>query len=207
MNVVYGCCVGSWDRFQRYVWPHVEGRHVVATSGHGSIAVAYNAILNAVARWEDLDALILLHDDLELIDPDAEDKFITALAETDVELVGVAGARDVKSLAWWEGDPIGHQTIENQVIDFGQRTGDVNALEGSVIALSSWAVTYLRFDERYPGFHGYDCDIAMTAQRLSARAVVADIDTYHHTHIGFKTDTSARDWGRANDLFRQKWHL
>jgi hypothetical protein len=205
-EVAYGCCVGSWERFQRNVAPRTDGRSVVATSGHSGIAVAYNTILTAVKHWP-LDALILIHDDLELIDPDTEEKFLAALAEPNVALVGVAGARNVKSLAWWDGDAVGHQAIDGQVIDFGTRTGDVAALEGSVLVLSPWAVRQLWFDEKYTGFHGYDCDIAAIARWRGKRVVVADVDTHHHTQLGFKTPESETRWQEANKRFREKWSL
>jgi hypothetical protein len=202
--IAYGCCVGSWDRFQRYVVPHVRGR-LIATSGHEHIAVAYNTILDAFDGRTLPDALVLLHDDLELIDPDAEMKFVSALSDADVALVGVAGTRTCTSLAWWDRDTIGHQHIDSQLLDFGARTGDVTALEGSIIVLSPWAIQHLRFDETYLGFHGYDCDIAMQARRAGRRVVVADVDTHHHVQLGFKTPESAAGWCRADQLFREKW--
>ena len=203
MVVAYGVCVGSWDRFNRYVLPHVTSSGVFALSGYNSIAAAYNTMLSACLS-KDLDALVLLHDDLEIIDPDAEAKFLAALAEPDVALVGIAGARGVSSLAWWNGQTVGHQQIETQMINFNERAGDVDALEGSILVFSPWAIRYLRFDP-IPGFHGYDVDICRKAQRFGKRVVVADVDTFHHTVLGFKSKDSETDWLNADAYFRAKW--
>src|SRR5688572_28491408 len=154
VDVMYGVCTNSWERVQRYVTPRIEDRPLVALWNQISIAEAYNQIL-AVARDRQPDMLVLLHDDLELTDPDAETKLWMATREPDVALVGVAGGRDVRSLAWWNHETVGHQRIETQLLDFGTRTGDVDLLEGSLLAFAPWAYHNLRFDEFLAGFHGY----------------------------------------------------
>lgn len=205
-KVVYGCCVGSWEKAREYVWPRVQGRQFVAVFGYTSIAAAYNSIFDAYAPRE-FDALIIVHDDLEMIDPDTEKKVLAALTEPDVAVVGVAGSRTARSLAWWERDTLGHQRIDSHLIDFDEHSGDALLLEGSFLAFSRSAVVNLAFDEGYTGFHGYDCDISMQAFAFHKRAVVADITTHHHTSIGFKSAESHRSWLEADRLFREKWGL
>lgn len=202
VKIVYGVCVGSWDKFNRYVTPHTADRQVVALSGQTCIGAAYNTILNATYH---ADMLILQHDDLEIVDPDAEAKFLTALAEPAVLLAGVAGGSARGGLGWWNHDPIGHQRTDAMNIDFGTRTGDVDLLEGSILALSRDAIRLLRFDLRYGGFHGYD-DIGMQASR-EGRAVVVDVDTHHHNPMGFKSGESHSQWLEADRLFRDKWEI
>lgn len=202
-SVAYGCCVGSWDKYQRNVAPHVVNKPVHTVEGQTSIAAAYNEILAACPQ--DVDALILLHDDLEITDPDAESKFLAAL-EPDVGLVGVAGGGGKNGLAWWLCDPVGHQQTDVLNIDFGARTGDVDLIEGSIMVFSPWAIDTLRFDERFPGFHGYD-EIAALAGARHMRVVVADVDTHHHSSLGFKSDASHAQWLEADRLYREKWGL
>lgn len=202
MVAEYGVCVGSWDRYNTYVAPRLAGRTVHTRFGETSIATAYNSILDACSADT---PLILLHDDLELTDPDAEQKLLAAL-EPDVGLVGVAGGNGKHGLAWWLYDPVGHQLTDVLDIDFGPRTGDVDLLEGSLLVFSPWAVKILRFDERFPGFHGYD-EIAAQARAAGMRCVVADVDTHHHSALGFKTETSHLQWLEADRLYREKWGL
>lgn len=205
MVVGYGVCVGSWEKLRRNVEPRVGGRQLFAMAGQTSITEAYNSILAGYCG-RGLDALVLLHDDLEIIDPDGEAKFLAAIAEPGVALVGVAGGRGVGSLAWWNAETVGHQLIDTGLLDFGPRTGDVDALEGSILVFSPWAIEHLRFDTRFVGFHGYD-EIAAQARAAGRRVVVADVDTHHHTSVGFKSPESAREWQRADALFRKKWGL
>lgn len=168
-----------------------------------SIAQAYNAILDAHRRHPP-EALVLLHDDLEIIDPDAEKKFLEALELPDVALVGVAGGYGVGSLAWWNANTVGHQLIDSGMLDFGRRTGYVDLLEGSILVFSPWAIENLRFDTRYDGFHGYD-SVAMLANWYGKKVVVVDVDTHHHVQLGFKSEDSAQAWAHADQRFRKEW--
>jgi hypothetical protein len=201
----FGVCVGSWDKLARYVLPHVAGRPLIALSGQTSIAAAYNRILDAY-QGAGLDALILQHDDLEIIDPGADAKLLAALAGPDVLLAGVAGGSGRTGLAWWNQEPVGHQLTDAMNIDFGRRTGDVTLLEGSLLAFSPAAIETLRFDTRFTGFHGYD-EIGMQVIAGNGRCVVADVDTHHHNAMGFKSANSHAEWLRADELYREKWGL
>lgn len=203
--IAYGSCVGSWEKLYRNVIPRMGDRPLLALSGQASIAVAYNTILDAFAD-EGHDAVILLHDDLEILDRDAEAKFLTALAEPGVELVGVAGGGASHGLAWWDAQPVGHQLTDVGLIDFGRRSGDVILLEGSILVFGPQAVKTLRFDTAFPGFHSYD-EIAMQAVAAGMRVVVADVDTHHHTRMGFKSQASRDEWAAGDRLFREKWSL
>lgn len=201
-KILYGCCVGNWDKFQRYVVMH-DDTPMMALAGQKSISVAYNKIISS-AFYEDVDALVLLHDDLEILDPDNvfEQRVLEAVAEPDVALVGVAGGGP--SMAWWNIDPIGHQLTDSGMLEFGgRRTGDVDMIEGSLMILSRWAIKHLRFDERYE-FLGYD-DICLEARRWNKRVVVADIDTYHHSTVGYKSESVREMWERSEEIFRSKW--
>lgn len=201
MTVAYGCCVGSWDKLHRNVAPRVTGP-LLALSGQTALTVAYNTILDA-GVGKGFDAVVLLHDDLELTDPLAEEKFLAALTP-DVALVGVCGGKGDATLAWWQSETVGHQLTDSGMVDFGPRTGDVAFIEGSIMVFSPWAVENLRFDERYPGWLGYD-DICLTARTMGRRVTVVDVDTHHHSTIGFKSPEIAAAWDVAEEIFQEKW--
>lgn len=211
-GIVYACCVGSWEKFDRYVAPRTGGRRVITKFGYTGIARAYNEVLDVVRYWDDVTALVFVHDDLELTDPDAEDKLTVSLRDPGVALVGVAGGQQPTNehevLAWWDVSPcVGHQLTDSCMIDFGTRSGEVHTLEGSLIAFSPWAVRHLRFDEGVPGFHGYDVDIGLRARSRGRRVVVADIDTHHHTLVGFRSEEEAVAWRRSNAYVTAKWDV
>jgi hypothetical protein len=218
MTVAYGTVVGAWAKACRYVLPMVGDTRqprvldgagptapMVALSGQSALCPAYNVILNAF-KGKDYDAVVLLHDDLQITDPLFEHKAIAALMGEDVALVGVAGGKSDQSLHWWNGEKVGHQMTDSGLLDFGLRTGDVAFIEGSVMVFSPWAVENLRFDERYPGWAGYD-DICLTARAAGKRVVVADIDTHHHTTVGWRSPERKADFDLAEEIFRAKWGI
>ncbi len=203
MNVLIGVCVGSWDKLQMYVEPH--GTYgILALYRQRSIAEAYNLML-AASQESGVDVLILQHDDLEVLDPDGQARLAEAVSQPGVALAGVAGGGGEGGLAWWNQNPIGHQRTDAMMIDFGTRTGDVQALEGSIMALSRWSIEHLRFDTQLPGFHGYDVDISRTAWRMGKRVVVVDVDTHHHNRMGFKSEQSHAEWLKADEIYQRKW--
>jgi hypothetical protein len=202
VTVGYGVCVGSWEKLYLNVAPRVRGP-LFALSGQTQLTVAYNTILDAY-RGRDLEAVVLLHDDLEITDPHAEPKFLDALTDPDVALVGVCGGKGDKTLAWWTSETVGHQMTDSGMLDFGERTGDVAFIEGSIMVFSPWAIENLRFDERYPGFLGYD-DVCLTARAAGKRVTVVDVDTHHHSTVGFKSPAIAAAWDVAEEIFQEKW--
>lgn len=202
----YGTAVGSWEKYGRYVAPWVcaGGRASKAMDGQPSIAVAYNRILDHF-KHQVLDAVVLLHDDLETTDPAAESRFLAALEDPDVALVGVAGGGP--SLRWWDHDPVGHQMTDSGLIDFGTRTGDVDMLEGSIIVFSPWAMSNLRIDERYTDFRsGWD-DVCLAARAAGKRVVVVDVDTHHHSTVGWKSPEIQARFQESERIFHQKWGI
>jgi len=201
----YGACVGSLERITRYLAPHIDDRQFIGLENQPSLPVAYNRILDAYAADHD-GPVVLLHDDLEITDPAFEAKVAAVLDGpdgADIALVGVCGGTSDASLAWWNGPTIGHQRTDAMLLDFGQRTGDVAVLEGSILVFLPWAVRHLRYDERFPGFHNAD-EVCLTARRAGKRLVVADIDTHHHTPMGFRSPASAAAWAAGEALYQQK---
>src|ERR1700709_1011009 len=69
----------------------------------GSIFKSYNALLERAAQCPDLEALVLVHQDNEIVDEDFCQRVRAALADPEVGLVGCVGAIGVRSIAWWEG--------------------------------------------------------------------------------------------------------
>lgn len=204
MTVGYGTCSGSQEKLIRNIWPWVGAdKPLITMSGQSRMTVAYNDILNAY-RGKGMDAVILLHDDLEITDPDAEKKFLAAI-EPDVALVGVAGGKSDQSLYWWNGPKVGHQMTDSGLLDFGDRTGDVAFIEGSIMVFSPWAVENLSFDERYTDFRsGYD-DICLHALEAGMRNVVVDVDTHHHTKVGWKSPEIEAAFVESERMFAGKW--
>lgn len=215
--IVYGVCVASDDRLCRLALPGIErcsgpGATVFLRRNERSIFSAYNSILEEAAWIDDLTGLVLLHEDTEIRDERLRPKLEALFADGSVGLVGAIGARDVTSLAWWEGDRRGRISWDGitadergRVDDFGAETSDVESIDGLFMALSPWTVRNVRFDDRrYRGFHGYDVDYSFEVRSRGRRVVVSDLDLHHHASLaaGF---SDRLGFLRNNIRWQAKW--
>lgn len=202
-TVVVGCCVGDEAILDRYLRRSMGDARLITRHHQSSIFAAYNSILDEV---RDGVAVVLAHDDVEVRDRGLASKLEELFRDPDIAVVGCVGATEVQSIAWWEGKKRGRVTETRGLMDFGGGTHDVEAVDGSLIALSPWAVKNLRFDTTtFSGFHAYDVDICFQALALGKRVVVSEFDVIHHTkatlgdEIAFRTADLAwqRKWRRA----------
>lgn len=150
----------------------------VGTVGRG---YSWNLVLDAAARLDGLEALVLLHQDAELTDPDVGGVVRAALADPDVAVAGPLGASGVRSIAWWDADvSLGPVTHRYTAFGEGERTAyawtdarpapqDVQTLDGAVLVLSPWAVRHLRFDESIALGPGVDLDFCLRAREAGRR--------------------------------------
>jgi 2-polyprenyl-3-methyl-5-hydroxy-6-metoxy-1,4-benzoquinol methylase len=211
--IAYAACVGSPEKFQKICLPGLQrvvqpDDLVIKTEHERSIFAAYNEVLDAVRDRDDLEALVLLHEDTEVTDPGFPSLVRRHVADDDVAVVGTVGARAISGLSWWEGDCYGRVSETRGVIDFGGGTHDVETVDGLVMALSPWAVRHLRFDEdAYEGFDAYDADFCAQARAAGKRVVVTELPVVHrHTRVG--SERASSDGGsfeRNERVFREKW--
>lgn len=210
-RIIFGCCVGDWGKFERNVRPVAAGlgAEVYAAGGQSHISRAYNAIMRAVrVTMRPGDALVLVHDDLEIVDPEPEAVILAAVARFDVS--GPIGCQRVPDgILWWEAGLVGRQQTDSMRVGAAPFLGPAHALDGSCLILSDAAVRGLHFDEQIPGaWHGYDVDLCLLAHRWrwSEDAVgVVPLATHHHTTVGFKSPQIAADWALAHEYVTQKW--
>lgn len=209
--IVFGACIASRDSFDRFARRGIArfggpDATIIETSSTSSILTAYNGILDQVrsrADFAELEALVLLHEDTEIKDPLFRYKLRRMFADPDVAVGGVIGARQVTSLAWWEGHTFGAVEETRGVIDFGRGDADVEAVDGLLLALSPWAVANLRFDEqRFRGFHAYDIDLCFSALAARKRVTVCELDVAHHTKGGYGDEAK---WQANNAAWSEKW--
>jgi glycosyl transferase family 2 len=205
----FAVCIGSEEKFAHIAEPGIQAvaEHdsiVAELTDSSSIFAAYNEALDVLSEREDLEAVVLLHEDVQLVDPGLGTKLRTRFADPDVAIVGVVGARGVRHLAWWnEAETFGRVLETRDLVDFGGGTHDVDAVDGLFMALSPWAARNLRFDEeRYSGFHGYDIDLCFAARAAGKRVLVDEIGVVHHTKGGFG---DLDGWMAANEAFIAKW--
>jgi hypothetical protein len=195
------------------------GSAVYAMEGLDSIFTSYNALLDRAAGERDLEALVLVHQDTEILDADVCAKVREALRDPDVGVVGCVGALDVRSIAWWEGSvalaSFVHRYDEHgggELAAFSftwadappyARTGEVDTVDGFLLALSPWVVRNLRFDESLGRLHGYDFDFCLQARDAGRKVVTADIRAVHHHSLELVSDPD--EWVEAHMRVAEKW--
>ncbi len=104
----FGSAITKPDVFLRCARPGIDrvaepDSVVLEHSSTGTLFEAYNALLDRAAQLPGLEALVLVHQDAELVSPDFCATVRRTLADPDVALVGCLAAVDVLSIAWWEG--------------------------------------------------------------------------------------------------------
>jgi Glycosyltransferase like family len=192
---------------------------ILAPAGDASIFRNYNLMLGEAAKRDDLEALVLLHQDAELVDPGFCDKARSALSDPEVAIVGCAGAVGVRSIAWWAGS-VTWASFSHRYEEFGggdipalswiperipayARRGEVDAIDGVVIVMSPWAVRELRFDESLGQLHGYDFDICLQARAAGKKVVAEDLRVIHHHSLKLLQDVDG--WISAHIRVAEKW--
>jgi hypothetical protein len=193
---------------------------IVAHPAQGSIFANYNAILDDVAGREDLEALVLLHQDAEIADPEFCAKLRAALADPEVGVVGCVGSVGVRSIAWWEGS-VTWASFVHRYTELGggdvpsltwneeaaapyARLGEVETVDGFVLVLSPWVVRNIRFDESLGQLlHGYDLDFCLQVREVQRRVVTADFKVIHNHSLQLASDLE--HWSAAYVAVAEKW--
>lgn len=215
--IAFGCATTSEEEYLAYAAPSVQrvaepDSLVMRRHGYDSIHAPYNEMLAEAAAREDLEAVVLLHQDVAIDD----DAFLAKLRELlaaseDVAVIGVAGARQVRGLAWWEGESYGaaHSPLlvpGGSHIQYSRGTHEVDSVDGMLLVLSAWAARELRFDRDLAGpLDGYDLDLCLQARARGRRVVVADLAVSHY--VGYEGFFDRRRWVEAAVALQRKWAL
>jgi hypothetical protein len=222
--IAFGCPITKHDIYLRYAEPGIRNASepdsvVFANASAGSIYRCYNLLLDQAKELEGLEALVLVHQDVEIVGPGMAEKLRQAFSDPDVGIVGCAGAIGVRSIAWWEGSvtwaAFSHRYEEmgggefqaHSYKDEGRpiyaKTGEVDSIDGIFIAMSPRAIRELRFDETLGNLHGYDLDISMQAHEAGMKVVTADIRVIHHHSLELMRDIEG--WKDAHMRLAEKW--
>ena len=95
--IAFGCSITAPEIYERFARPGIEavaepGSPVLAYRAMSSLFRSYNLILDRAAPDEDLEALVLVHQDTELVDPGFCAKVREVLADPEVAVAGCIGA-------------------------------------------------------------------------------------------------------------------
>ena len=133
--IAFACCIASREKYEKFALPGIKrfggpDALIIETSSDRSILEAYNGVLDQLRHRNDIEALVLLHEDTEIRDPLFRWRMSRAFNDPDVAVVGAIGASNVTSLAWWEGHTFGHILESRGHIEFGGGSADVDAVDG-----------------------------------------------------------------------------
>jgi hypothetical protein len=222
--IVFATSITDPEAYRTYAEPGIRlaaepGSEVIANAAAGSIFRSYNLILDSMAERDDVEALVLLHQDAELASPDFCVTLRQALSDPDVGVVGCAGAVGVRSIAWWEGS-VTWASFTHRYQEFGggelaalswetvdlpafAQTGEVDTVDGVVLALSPWAIRNVRFDESLGLLHGYDFDVCLQIRAAGRKVVTADFRVIHHHSLELVSNPET--WLAAHMRIAEKW--
>jgi hypothetical protein len=221
--IAFGSSMTSPDIYKRWAQPGIQlaaepDSQVFAFQAAGSIFRSYNLILDQAAALDDLEALVLVHQDAEIVDPDFCARLRRALSDPQVGVVGCVGASGVSNFAWWEGSvtwgssfyrygELGGGELSGATWNGNERsarTGDVDVVHGFLLALPPWTVRSIRFDESLGTLlHGYDVDLCMQVRAAGRKVMVADLKVAHHHSLDLVTEPET--WVTAHVRLAEKW--
>lgn len=220
--ITFGCSIITPDVYERCASPGIERARepdsvVLAHAAAGSVARSFNLLLDQAAKLDGLEALVLLHEDAELLDAAFASKLRAALADPEVAIVGSVGARGVNDIAWWDGELVSNSAAYHHPdAGGGELTfrglagsaddgvpGEVDTIYGVMMALSPWAVANLRFDESIGMLHGYDFDVCRQARAAGRKVITADLRLAHHHSLDLVTQIEI--WVGAHMRAAEAW--
>jgi hypothetical protein len=226
--IAFGCAITDHELYRRCAEP---GLQLVAEPdskimpfgsaglGDASIFRNYNLLMEEAGKLDDLETLVLLHQDAQIVDPDFCQKIRGVLRDPDVGLVGCAGAIGVRNIAWWDGS-VTLASFSHQYEEYGggeilgstfnieeappeARIGEVDTIDGFMMALSPWVVENIRFDESLGRFHGYDFDLCQQVRAAGKKVMTEHIRVIHHHSLELIGDVEG--WVAAHMRVAEKW--
>jgi hypothetical protein len=222
--IAFGAAVTDPDAYRKYAERGIDlvrepDSQVYANVGAGSLFRNYNLILDLASECDELEALVLVHQDAQIVDPGFCAKLRAALEDPDVGVVGCVGAIGVRNIAWWEGSVTWGSFIHRyQELGGGDipafawdsdnvpptsRLGVVDTVDGFVLGLSPWTVRNVRFDESLGRLHGYDFDYCLQVRSAGRKVVTADFKAIHHHSLDLVSDPDT--WVEAHMRIAEKW--
>jgi hypothetical protein len=223
--IAFGVSVTDPEVYERCAEPGLRlvaepDSEILAHGSTGSVFRSYNMLMDQAQKLDGLEALVLIHQDAEIIDPDFCRKIREALSDPDVAIVGCAGAIGVRNIAWWEGS-VTWASFTHRYEELGggevpalawtpdetptyAATGEVETVDGFVLGLTPWSIRELRFDESFgQAIHGYDFDLCLQARTKGKKVVTADLKVVHHHDLKLIRDVG--NWIEAHIKVAEKW--
>jgi hypothetical protein len=222
--IMFASAITDFGAYARYAVPGIDlvkedDSVVLAHRSIGSVFSNYNFILGEARKRSDVEALVLIHQDAELVDRDFCQTIREQLRDPDIALIGCAGSVGARSIAWWEGGvswaafdhrfeefhggDLEAMTFNRDKIPPNVAPGEVDSIDGFVMVLSPWAIQEIEFDETMGDLHGYDFDTCCQVRAAGKKVVTADFRAIHHHSLDVISDP--RGWKDSYIRMIEKW--
>jgi hypothetical protein len=182
--IVFGTAISSPAVYEQVARPGIEraaedDSRILTRVGYDSVRQPYNEMMDEAMSEPRLEALVLLHQDLELLDASLPGRVRGALAEAGVGLVGPLGARTSRPHAWLCPERA-FGTMDPRARPPAQGREQVDILDGALLVLAPWVVRALRFGRvGEEPFHGYDVDISLRVRACGGSVICCDLPSVH----------------------------
>ncbi len=226
--IAFGCPITDHAQYEAFAAPGIklvaeEDSEILALGsaglGDASIFRNYNLLIEEAAKLENLEALVLVHQDSEIVDPEFCVKVRRALQHPDLGILGCAGAIGVRNIAWWDGS-VTLASFSHQYEEYGggeivgstfnwdeappeARTGEVDVIDGFMMVLPPWFIENIRFDESLGQLHGYDFDVCQQVRAAGKKVMTEHIRVIHHHSLELIGDVEG--WIAAHMRVAEKW--
>ena len=184
--IAFGVAVSDPATYERVALPGIEraaeSDSLVLTRTGLSIWRAYDEIIDEAAAHPGLEALVLLHQDLELTDVSLPRRARALFGDPRAGLAGALGARNVQPHLWLASRElyglVAAPGIERR---FSRGRHEVEGVDGALLVLAPWVVRGLRLGEPPAGgFHGYDAELSFRVRAHGGLVLCDDIPHFHH---------------------------
>jgi Glycosyltransferase like family len=207
--IAFGCAISDQAIFERVALPSIRrvaepDSLVIVRSGYDSIQEPYNLMMQEAAAHPDLEALILMHQDLELLDDSLLDRIRPLLDQPRMGIVGLFGGRAVPLHYWSDTDEL-YGRSRTPMVDVHHSVGshDVDVVDGVLLVMVPWVVRTLRFSPMFARcFHGYDVDFSLRVGARGGRVICNDIPYFHHMERPWKDPQQVLEGGQ---LLSRMW--
>jgi Glycosyltransferase like family len=188
--IAFGVAISDRQTYERFAEPSIRQISEADTcllirEGYDSIQRPYNEIMEEAVDLPGLEALVLMHQDAELLDGSILTKVRSALQDPLVGIVGPHGWRHSTPGA----PPLGLRTVTasrnrcSGLLGHEHSTGrqEADLIDGVIMALAPWVVRSIRFDMRLAErFHGYDLDLSLRVRAAGGKLICDAIPILHH---------------------------
>lgn len=206
--IAFGSAVSDRQCYDRIALPSIRrvaepDSQILVREGRDSIQEPYNEMMDEAAALPDLEALVLVHQDLELTDDSLLGRVRRLFRDPRTGLIGALGGRgDLHR--WLEPNEL-YGTSMAPGIEVRHSAGaqEVLGVDGSLLAIAPWVVRTVRFSERLvDSFHGYDADFSLRVGAGGGRVICDDIPYFHHMSRSWNDPSAVL---RSASLLAEMW--